>query len=304
MNGEDIVVLLMGMFGLLVVVGFIILVFILFVMYLRRKSPEEKDAKGKYEAGLDFFENRQYDEAVKSFNQSLELRPDPVVEAKREFARGMKEFGEKKYGKAVESFKGSDELYPDERLEMMIQYTLALKLLQEKDGYNALEPLNNALGMIEGGGESHVLFEEKRGEIQKLIGETGKDIEHMEKLFKRAVKRYEQGDYKVAHRMFKEIDGIYPYNSKVKEYLVWSEEHVKEDNVLKVKHAVKTMDFSKVMEILSKGIGVSSIECPNCGGKIKLDSIPEKEMMISCPYCSTSIYAENLFNKYSKMLED
>lgn len=60
------------------------------------------------------------------------------------------------------------------------------------------------------------------------------------------------------------------------------------------------IDFNLLAKQLSeKGIVLTTLECPNCGGRI---SYPKAGNVITCEYCKTSIQAIDIFEKFKGFL--
>lgn len=61
------------------------------------------------------------------------------------------------------------------------------------------------------------------------------------------------------------------------------------------------LDFSFLQTYMKKGgMIITTLKCPECGGKIKL---PEKGTQTFCEHCGSTIYAENMFDKIKQLIE-
>jgi len=69
--------------------------------------------------------------------------------------------------------------------------------------------------------------------------------------------------------------------------------------------SLPTEYFDGLLNILKeKGIVLEKLECPNCGGIIRVSELPGKEEIIECKYCGKSILATNLFKRYMDQLHE
>ena len=68
-------------------------------------------------------------------------------------------------------------------------------------------------------------------------------------------------------------------------------------------YTIPTEYLDRLLDILKeKGIVLEKLECPNCGGTIRVSELSEKEEIIKCKYCGKSILATNLFKRYMNLL--
>lgn len=60
------------------------------------------------------------------------------------------------------------------------------------------------------------------------------------------------------------------------------------------------VDFSSLRKAIEeKGLTLQVIECPSCGGKVK---VPESGKMFECEYCHKNILATGVFDKFKTLL--
>ncbi|MCS7385799.1 MAG: hypothetical protein NDF55_03525 [archaeon GB-1867-005] len=61
-----------------------------------------------------------------------------------------------------------------------------------------------------------------------------------------------------------------------------------------------SIDFAKIMEVAKNlGITLETIECPHCGGSLKL---PKTGDYLKCPYCGKTIKVIDVFDKLKEIL--
>ena len=60
------------------------------------------------------------------------------------------------------------------------------------------------------------------------------------------------------------------------------------------------LDFSGLKEYMERGgLSLQQTKCPSCGAPIKL---PEKGNQITCEYCKSTIYAQDIFQKIKDLI--
>jgi ribosomal protein S27AE len=60
------------------------------------------------------------------------------------------------------------------------------------------------------------------------------------------------------------------------------------------------LDFSSLKQYMEKGgLVLQQTKCPSCGAPIKL---PEKGNQITCEYCKSTIYAQDIFEKIKNLI--
>jgi len=61
-----------------------------------------------------------------------------------------------------------------------------------------------------------------------------------------------------------------------------------------------TIDFSSLFsQLKNKGIILQKIECPSCGGNL---DFPESGESIVCKFCSSTVHATDIFEKFKALL--